>query len=56
MENLPETLTGAKELWLLNRTKNIKVRLKYILSRQDNQYILAGGKLNYLREKEADIL
>lgn len=50
MENLPETLTGAKELYLFNRTKNIKIRLKYMLSHQDIQYILAGGKLNYLRK------
>jgi aconitate hydratase len=50
MENVPETLTGAKELYLFNRTKNIKIRLKYTLSHQDIQFILAGGKLNYLRE------
>ena len=50
MENIPETLTGAKELYLFNRTKNIKIRLKYTLSHQDIQFILAGGKLNYLRE------
>jgi len=50
MENVPETLTGAKELYLFNRTKNIKIRLKYMLSHQDIQFILAGGKLNYLRK------
>lgn len=49
MEDIPETLTGAKELYLFNRTKNIKIRLKYTLSHQDIQFILAGGKLNYLR-------
>ena len=50
MENVPATLTGGKELYLLNRTKNIRIKLNYLLSDQDIQFILAGGKLNYLCE------
>jgi len=46
-------LQSSSTLALLNRTKNREVKLRYSLSRKEREVILAGGKLNYLKQEGA---
>jgi aconitate hydratase len=49
---LPNVRTGLsekKELLLINKTKNIKIKLKHHLTDKDIKILLAGGKLNHYK-------
>ena len=45
--NIKETLLRKSVLFVANTTRNIKIKLKYVLTDRDIQILLKGGKLKY---------
>jgi aconitate hydratase len=43
---------GASELELVDKTKNVTIKLTHDLSEREIRVVLAGGRLNYIRTKK----
>ncbi len=51
IENIRDSISGKKDITLKNLTKNEEYPLSYEFSERQTDMILAGGLLNYTREK-----
>ncbi|RKY04735.1 aconitate hydratase [Candidatus Poribacteria bacterium] len=51
IENLPDQLRSGGEVVVENVTKGIKMALRHDLSEREIDILLAGGKLNYVKNK-----
>jgi aconitate hydratase len=49
IKDIKKDLAGKCDIYLLNETKNIKIKLKHGLTEEDIQILIKGGKLNYNR-------